>query len=190
MMPIILIITGIILCFVSSIALLRFSSQVQEKISEINDLFSSDVFLMHKELREELDELNFSYYEILERQDERISSLETKLDPMSSRAESRDLTKVDEPVISTEVDSTNIVITSEADSTNTVITSEADSTNTVITSEANRRSRENSPDDSNPLNRQVLVMLKEGASKEEIASQLDIGVGVVNMICDVYTKQP
>ncbi len=157
--PIIIIVVGVAISFFAIIRLLKFTNDLSEKIQELNELFSSDAFLLHKELREELDELNFSYYEILERQDERITELEmSEVSPLATEETVRSL--------------------------------DSDANPSVTLSGANdsERSRMGLDDTENTTNARVLAMYKDGKSKEDIAVELDLGIGMVETICSLYGK--
>ncbi len=241
MIPITFISLGLIISFVSAIKLLKFSSLLAEKLSEINELFSSDIFLMHKNLMEEMDELNYSYYEILERQDERISSLESKLETnLSLSSDAKPLAFTEKAVLSSDfllspnessliskdsasissvlpfssnaslVNSNESSVISNASANilgaspvissasanisgaSSVISSASaniSGASSVISSEVER-----SPDQSSlsleeeSLNSRVLKMNYYGISKEKIASELKIGIGMVEVICSVYAS--
>ncbi len=176
MTPFILIITGVILSFISCIKLFRFSGEVSEKIAEINELFSSDAFLLHKDLREELDELNFSYYEILERQDERISDLEKKISPI----EKDDKLLQELAKMSLNSEALSVEVEDKAIRKAEIKEKDLNQKKKQISASENNKNNE--------INTRVLMMLEDGYSKEEIASELDIGVGMVETICSVYRK--
>lgn len=160
MIPILLIITGVVIFFLSLIGIVRYSSEFLERLEEMNRFFSSDAFSMIEDTRRELDELNFSYYEILERQDERISGLETRWKELMDFG-FFDFDK------------------------NKASSLGADAGQKF--SEAERGSDE-AEELREQVNRKVLALHAKGKSAEEIAGDLDIGVGVAEMICSIYRK--
>ncbi|MDO4772664.1 MAG: hypothetical protein Q4A72_03790 [Bacillota bacterium] len=184
MTPIVLILLGLALSFYSAIKLLQFSSQLSDKIEEMNALFSSDAFEVHRELRREMDELNYSYYEILERQDERISGLETKLDQLASFG-LFDYKEKDGTV--------NKISISEAE--DGLGTGEREAAEGLLQSasaeaaeSAERTEPSQPPFEDGDLNSKVLALYQSGLCKEEIAGELNIGIGLVETICSIYCK--
>lgn len=183
MTPIVLILLGLALSFYSAIKLLQFSSQLSDKMEEMNALFSSDAFEVHRELRRELDELNYSYYEILERQDERISGLETKLDQLASFG----LFDYKE-----KGGTVNKISISEAEAGLESGEREPEgflqSASAEAPEPAERTDLSQEPFDDRDLNSKVLALYQSGLGKEEIASELNIGIGLVETICSIYCK--
>ncbi len=186
MMPIIFISLGLIMSFTSAIKLLEFSSELAEGISELDEIFSSKDFLMYKNLKTEVDELNYSYYEILERQDKRISMLEreisSKFSTLSSLPSFASTDSVGKNGANDLSSSDSSVVSSDH---STVISSDHPP---VIPSEVERSPNpiSSSEEVEETLNSRVLKMNHYGISKEKIASELDIGIGRVEVICSVY----
>ncbi len=179
----IIILVGVVFFIFGVIRLLKFTNDLSEKINEINELFSSDLFLLHKELREELDELNFSYYEILERQDERI----TELEGVVISAKDLSIPNPSGSAVEMTDDASEAPPNKDQDRQ---ISRQArnDTSAPVISSAAIAESRDLNPDKES-LNHKVLAMNKEGKSYYEIATSLGIGIGMVETICKIYESK-
>lgn len=131
--------------------LLRFISDFSEIIKQLNQVYTGDVHKFNSDIRRELDELNYSYYDILERQDERISHLESELknkteyeliEENNTAAEIRDTKAEDDEPVKTEED---------------------------------RRV-------------EIKKLYNMGRSAEEIAVELGLGQGYVDLILSLYAK--
>ncbi len=134
---------GVFLVFYASIKLIKFFYDLSQKINEINELYSSENFLLHKELKQSIDELNYSYYEILEKQDDRITNLESKINDNISFGKKKYIDNFES---------------------------------------------KQELDEKIKLNDKITSMYKEGISKEQIAFELNVGKGIVDLVCSVYSK--
>lgn len=169
MIPFFIIISGILLCFFGFIKLLSFMDKFSKKIDEINSLYGSDVFKSYADLRLELDELNFSYYEILGRQDERIDKIENSLSAInidnSLKAESKNISLKTKSENEENKEDINFNYGKEAD-------------NIYI------NNKETNPNDL--MKKKILALYESGKSTGEISSLLKIGTGTVDLICSLY----
>ncbi len=86
-MSIFFIVVGCIVFLIGLYLVFSFLGEFKVQIDALNEIVRSDEFGILVNLREELDELNNSYYDILERQDERISNLEQLNDISESEKE-------------------------------------------------------------------------------------------------------
>ncbi len=75
-MSIFFIIAGILVFLIGLYLVFSFLGDFKIQVDKMNEVIESDEFGLIVNLREEVDELNNSYYDILERQDVRISELE------------------------------------------------------------------------------------------------------------------
>ncbi len=162
MMPIVLIVGGVILAFFGSIKLLKFTETLSSVLEEINSLYGTDAFKSHSELRSELDELNYSYYEILDRQDERISSVEESVSRILNAekpldySEGKDIIEEEKDVESAEfIPPTDFTIRGEED-------------------------------EGDIFKFRILSLYQSGISSEEIAKILEIDIGTVELVCALY----
>ncbi len=76
MKSIIFILIGLIIFIIGLYMVFKFLAEFNLYINKLNDFVQTTEFGLISDLKEELDELNNSYYDILERQDERITNLE------------------------------------------------------------------------------------------------------------------
>lgn len=74
-----LIIVGLILVFFGLRQLMRFTVELNQKIKRLQKILNDQRFARLETINEELDELNYSYYEILEEQNARLSALENNV---------------------------------------------------------------------------------------------------------------
>lgn len=171
MMPLLIIITGLIMALVGSLMLLRFMSSFSDLVARFNSIYQGEVHSLNEELKEELDELNYSYYDILDKQDERISKLEKLTDRMVS-GEAPPFCVVDDAGSGDNSEAARYI-----DGTLGVLSKQVGS------------SAEMALDEGNSSVDQIKRLYHEGKTTEEIAGELGLGSGYVDLILSLYVNK-
>lgn len=167
MIPILIILVGVVLAFVGAVLLLRFMSEFSELIAKFNALYSGEVHNLNSELRDELNELNYSYYDILEKQDERLSKVEKLTEGMGSGSAP--------PFSVTEAESNRM------DALH-LIDTKLDERQEDAISEDNKVDGNSNVD-------QIKRLYNKGMPVEDIANKLGLGSGYVDLILSLYVKK-
>ncbi len=90
-MSIFFIIFGTLVFLVGIYLIFKFLAEFKLYVDRLNEIVVSEDFRVLSSIRDELDELNNSYYDILERQDERITNIELMTTNTESAVLEKDL---------------------------------------------------------------------------------------------------
>lgn len=166
MMAVLIMLVGVGLMLAGSFLMLRFLGEFSELIKRFNELYQGEVHSLNSELREELNELNYSYYDILDKQDDRISKLE-KLTTEFISSNAPPFRVIDDGV-SREPDAVRLIDSKieELPEEGGVIVGQGSSDVDLI-----RR------------------LYEEGTSVEDIAKELGLGLSYVDLILSLYVKK-
>lgn len=168
MMAIVIIILGLVSALAGSIMLLRFLSQFSSELARFNEIYTGEVHNLNSELRAELNELNYSYYDILDKQDERLSKLE----------------KLTLSMISGEAPPFRISDEEKERLPETYGYSEAG-----LTQSPSTEGQASSEEGENPNVEQIKKLYRQGRSAEDIAGELGLGHSYVDLILSLYVRK-
>lgn len=98
MMNYLLIIVGLILVVLGLRQLTRFTVDLNQKLKRLQKILDDQRFNDIENINDELDELNYSYYEILEEQNARLSALENSVAKAATKADKQKGTAHSQPV--------------------------------------------------------------------------------------------
>lgn len=174
MMPIFVILAGILLAFYGSIKLLKFLGDFSLLMSELNALYGSDAFEEQRAVKAELDELNYSYYEILDLQDKRISDLEIKLLGIDSKT-AKLLSGVD-------LNLQQKSYRKQGSFNETDTGSERSSETLNSTSDIAKEDL----DSIDITKKRVLSLYEKGMGVQDIAETLNVDIGTVDLLCSLF----